>query len=53
MATAPEELVAAVKALLGRQVLDSHTHRGDATVLVPVDKLTDTRLHHVRNSYER
>ena len=37
MATAPDELLAKVKALLGAQVLDAHAHRGDATVLVPVD----------------
>jgi len=37
MATPPEELLAKVKALLGAQALDTHAHRGDATVLVPVD----------------
>ena len=37
MATAPDELIAKVKGLLGAQVLDSHSHVGDATVLVPVD----------------
>ncbi|HXX47566.1 MAG TPA: NADH-quinone oxidoreductase subunit C [Myxococcota bacterium] len=33
---AAEELVAQVRALLGADVADHHTHRGDATVLVPV-----------------
>ena len=37
MATAPDELIARVRSLLGAQVLDSHSHVGDATVLVPVD----------------
>jgi NADH-quinone oxidoreductase subunit C len=31
-----EDLLARVKALLGADVLDSHAHRGDATVLVPL-----------------
>jgi NADH-quinone oxidoreductase subunit C len=35
MDAAAEELVARVKALLGSDVVDSHAHRGDATVLVP------------------
>ena len=36
MATTADELIEKVRALLGSQVLDSHTHCGDATVLVPV-----------------
>ena len=35
---AAEDLVAHVKSLLGSDVLDSHTHVGDATVLVAVDR---------------
>ncbi len=38
MITSPEELLAQVKALLGADVLDTHAHRGDATVLVPVER---------------
>ncbi|HTO71947.1 MAG TPA: NADH-quinone oxidoreductase subunit C [Myxococcota bacterium] len=38
MAAAAEELVARVRGLLGGDVLDAHTHRGDATVLVPVGR---------------
>ena len=36
MATSPDELIERVRGLLGSQVLDSHSHCGDATVLVPV-----------------
>jgi NADH-quinone oxidoreductase subunit C len=35
---AADELVSRVKSLLGSDVLDSHTHVGDATILVPVDR---------------
>ncbi len=34
--TSPESLIDRVKRLLGGDVLDSHCHRGDATVLVPL-----------------
>ncbi|HTO07562.1 MAG TPA: NADH-quinone oxidoreductase subunit C, partial [Myxococcota bacterium] len=33
--SAAEELLAKVRALLGADVLDTHAHQGDATVLVP------------------
>ncbi len=36
MTTPAEELLSRVKALLGGDVVDSHAHRGDATVLVPL-----------------
>jgi NADH-quinone oxidoreductase subunit C len=35
---AAEELVAQVRALLGADVIDSHVHAGDATVLVPAER---------------
>ncbi len=35
---AADELVARVRSLLGSDVVDSHTHVGDATILVPVDR---------------
>jgi NADH-quinone oxidoreductase subunit C len=34
--SAADDLIARVRALLGADVLDSHAHRGDATVLVPL-----------------
>ena len=36
MTSPADDLLARVKALLGGDVLDSHAHRGDATVLVPL-----------------
>ena len=36
-----DELVAQVRALLGADVVDHHTHRGDATVLVPVGRVRE------------
>jgi NADH-quinone oxidoreductase subunit C len=35
---AADELLATVRALLGSDVVDAHTHLGDATVLVPVGR---------------
>jgi NADH-quinone oxidoreductase subunit C len=35
---AADELLAGVRSLLGGDVVDSHTHVGDATILVPVDR---------------
>ncbi len=35
------ELIERVKALLGADVLDSHAHRGDATVLVPLERVRE------------
>jgi len=40
--TAPAETtLARVKALLGADLLDSHAHRGDATVLVPLERVRE------------
>ena len=36
-----DELLSRVKALLGTDVLDSHAYRGDATVLVPLERARD------------
>jgi len=36
--TPSDELLEGVKALLGADVIDSHAHRGDATVLVPLER---------------
>ena len=41
MTTPADELLARVRALLGADVLDSHAHRGDATVLVPLARLRE------------
>jgi NADH-quinone oxidoreductase subunit C len=35
---AAEEILEKVRALLGADVLDTHTHVGDATILVPVER---------------
>ncbi|HTO54268.1 MAG TPA: NADH-quinone oxidoreductase subunit C [Myxococcota bacterium] len=35
---AADDLLAKLRALLGADVLDVHTHRGDATILVAVDR---------------
>ncbi|HXZ85020.1 MAG TPA: NADH-quinone oxidoreductase subunit C [Myxococcota bacterium] len=36
-----DELIGQVRALLGADVLDHHTHLGDATILVPVDRVRE------------
>jgi len=43
-----DDLIARVRALLGADVLDSHAHRGDATVLVPLARAREClrRLQH-------
>jgi len=38
---AVDEVLGKVKALLGADVLDTHDHRGDATVLVPVARVRE------------
>ena len=41
MTTSPEDLLERVKRLLGGDVLDSHAHCGDVTVLVPLEHVRD------------
>jgi NADH-quinone oxidoreductase subunit C len=42
--TPADELLERVRAVLGADVLDSHAHRGDATVLVPLERVRECLL---------